>query len=129
MDETARLRMLTERLERLERRSAALAETGAAAEQWATREFTGKADRGGITATVDASGNLLALDISQLSKRRHDGVTLGDALVEAVHKAEQAASESRATLMGGLGVDLGVDLGDLFGDAKRFFEADGGPDR
>ncbi|GAA4226141.1 DNA-binding protein YbaB [Streptosporangium album] len=129
MDETDRLRMLTERLEQLERRSATLAEAGAAAEQWVTREFTGKVDKGGITATVDASGNLLALDISQLSKRRHDGVTLGDAVLEAIHKAEQAASEARATLMGDLGVDLGVDLGDLFGDAKRFFEADGGPHR
>ncbi|MER5422466.1 YbaB/EbfC family nucleoid-associated protein [Streptosporangium roseum] len=129
MDETDRLRMLTERLERLERRSAALAETEATAEQWATREFTGEVDRGGITATVDASGNLLALDISQLSKRRHDGVTLGDAVLEAIHKAEQAASEARATLMGDLGADLGVDMGDLLGDAKRFFEAGGGPHR
>lgn len=125
MDETDRLRMLAERLEQFERRSATMAEAGAAAEQLATQEFTGEVDRGGITATVDGSGNLLALDISQLSKRRHDGVTLGDAVLEAIHKAEQAAAEARAALLG----DLGGDLGDLLGDAKRFFEAGGGPHR
>ncbi|MER6950848.1 YbaB/EbfC family nucleoid-associated protein [Nonomuraea sp. NPDC000554] len=119
MDEMDRLRKYTEQLERLEQRSATLAEAGAAAEQLATREFTGEADKGGITATVDASGNLLALDISRLSKRRHDGVTLGDAVLEAIHAAEQAATEAKAALMGDLTAGLG--LGDLFGDAKRFF--------
>ncbi|MEV2267743.1 YbaB/EbfC family nucleoid-associated protein [Nonomuraea africana] len=118
MDED-RLRMVTEQLERLERLSATQVETAAAAEQLATREFTGKSDKGGIVATVDGAGNLLAIEISQLSKRRHDGVTLGDAVLEAIHAAEQAAAEARTALMGDLGAGLG--LGDLFGDAQQLF--------
>ncbi|WP_327092410.1 YbaB/EbfC family nucleoid-associated protein [Nonomuraea sp. NBC_01738] len=117
MDENGKRRMITERLERLERLTAAQSE--AVAEQFATRTFTGEADRGGIVATVDAMGTLLALDISRLSKRRLDGVTLGDALIEAVHAAEQAANEARTAMM--RTVSSGHGLGDLFGDALRIF--------
>ncbi|GAA2300548.1 hypothetical protein GCM10010149_57040 [Nonomuraea roseoviolacea subsp. roseoviolacea] len=120
MDETDRLRILTEQLERLEQRSATLAEVGAAVEQWARREFTGKVDQGGIVATVDASGNLLALDISGLSRRRHDGVTLGDAVLAAVHAAEQAAAEARTTMMRDLGA--GAHLSTLMNQARHDFE-------
>ncbi|MFE3448590.1 YbaB/EbfC family nucleoid-associated protein [Nonomuraea sp. NPDC059194] len=116
MDETDRLRMVTEQLERLERLSATQLDTDAAAQRLMAREFTGMADKGGIVATVDGAGNLLAIDISQLSKRRHDGVTLGDAVVEAIHAAEQTAAEARAALMG----DLGAGLGDLFGARQLF---------
>jgi DNA-binding protein YbaB len=121
MDEMDRLRMFTEQLERLERLTAAQAGTETAAEQLATQVFTGKADKGGIVATVDGAGNLLTIDISQLSKRRHDGVTLGDAALEAIHAAEQAAAEARTALKGDLGA--GLDLGDLFGDTQHFFDA------
>ncbi|MGW0803396.1 YbaB/EbfC family nucleoid-associated protein [Nonomuraea sp. NPDC002799] len=117
MDEMDRLHKITEELERLERLSAAAAGTETAAEQLAMREFTGKADKGGIVATVDGAGNLLALDISQLSKRRHDGVTLGDAVLEAIHAAERAATEAKSALMGDLGEDR--DLGDLGGLRKH----------
>lgn len=115
MDELNRLRTLTEQLEHLERLSAA--QTGAeAAIELTTRKFTGTADKGGIVATVDGSGNLLAIDISGLSKRRHDGVTLGDAAVKAVHAAEQAAAQEKAALMGRLGADL--DLIAILGDVR-----------
>ncbi|MEU8108963.1 YbaB/EbfC family nucleoid-associated protein [Nonomuraea muscovyensis] len=123
MDELDKLRRITEQLERLERLSATQAGTAAAAEHLVTREFTGKADKGGITATVDGAGNLLAIDISRLSKRRHDGVTLGDAVLEAIHAAEQAAAEAKTALMGDLGAGLG--LRDLFGDAWHHFRGVG----
>ncbi|GLW12861.1 hypothetical protein Misp01_79890 [Microtetraspora sp. NBRC 13810] len=123
MDDMDRPRLIMEQLERLERLSATQTGTEAAAEQLVTREFTGQADKGGIVATVDGAGNLLAVDISRLSKRRHDGVTLGDAVLEAIHAAEQAAAEARSALTGGLGAGLGLD--DLFGgvrtDPHRFF--------
>ncbi|MFG3437847.1 YbaB/EbfC family nucleoid-associated protein [Nonomuraea sp. NPDC047897] len=119
MDEPERLARITEQLERLERLSAKQAEAAAAAEQLMTREFVGRADKGGITATVDGAGNLLAVDIGRLSMRRHDGVTLGDAVLEAIHAAEHAAAEARTALTGDLGAGLG--LGDLCGDAQQLF--------
>ncbi|MFC4112061.1 YbaB/EbfC family nucleoid-associated protein [Nonomuraea zeae] len=124
MDETDRLRRLTEQLERLERLSATQADSQAAAEQLAAREFTGKADKGGITATVNGAGSLLTIDISRLSKRRHDGVTLGDAVLVAIRAAEQAAAEAKSALMADVSASLG--LGDLFGDVQRLFGPDDG---
>lgn len=47
------------------------------------RRFTGTADEEGVVATVDADGTLLDLRISALSKRRHDEVTLADAVIAA----------------------------------------------
>lgn len=120
MDEMNELRRLAEQM------SAASAEIEAAVAEWGARQFTGTADRGGVVATVDAVGNLLALDISVLSKRRHDGVTLGDAVVVAIHAAEQAAAEAKNAMTSGLNVGSGLDSGDLFGDAQRDFETRAG---
>ncbi|WP_326819969.1 YbaB/EbfC family nucleoid-associated protein [Streptosporangium sp. NBC_01756] len=117
MDEMDELRRLAEQL------SKASAEAEAAVAEWGARKFTGTADKGGVVATVDAVGNLLALDISVLSKRRHDGVTLGDAVVVAIHAAEQAAAEAKATMAPDLRMGSGPGPGDLLGDAQRAFEA------
>ncbi|MEU0566631.1 YbaB/EbfC family nucleoid-associated protein [Nonomuraea sp. NPDC005983] len=112
MDE---LRMLSEQLERMS------AEAEAVVAEWGAREFTGSADDGGVVATVDAAGTLLALDVSQLSKRRHDGVTLGDAVVAAVHAAEQAAAEAKTTMMRDLGA--GAHLSTLMDQAQHDFDS------
>lgn len=75
---------------------------------------------------MDAVGNLLALDISVLSKRRHDGVTLADAVVVAIHAAEQAAAEAKDAMTSNLNMGSGLGRGDLLGDAQRDFETRAG---
>ncbi|WP_431898411.1 YbaB/EbfC family nucleoid-associated protein [Nonomuraea sp. bgisy101] len=116
MDEYEELDRLAEQL------AGAAAAYEASVEEWSRRQFTGTADEEGIVATVDAMGNLVSLQISLRSKRRHDGVTLGDAVVTAVHAAEQAAAEAQETMMrsGPAGI------GGLLADAQRSFERRGG---
>ncbi|WP_336211115.1 YbaB/EbfC family nucleoid-associated protein [Nonomuraea sp. LPB2021202275-12-8] len=109
------LRKLSEQMEAMSAR----AET--VAEEWSEREFTGSADNGGVVATVDPVGTLKALDISPLSKRRNDGVTLGDAVVAAIHAAEQAAAEAKDAMMRELGAGAG--LTGLMDQAQRDFES------
>jgi DNA-binding protein YbaB len=116
MDEMRELRMLAEQL------AGASARIDPIVEDWSARTFTGAAAGGGVVATVDAAGTLLALDISALSKRRHDGVTLGDAVVAAVHAAERVAAQAKAVMMGELEAAAGPHLGNLLGDAQRSFE-------
>ncbi|MCC5575748.1 YbaB/EbfC family nucleoid-associated protein [Microtetraspora sp. AC03309] len=120
MDEMDELRRLSEQL------AGASAETDATMAEWGARRFTGTADKGGVVATVDAVGNLLALDVSVASKRRLDSVTLGDAVIAAIHAAEQAATEAKDAMMRELRVGWGPGLGDLFGDAQRSFETRSG---
>ncbi|GGP02531.1 YbaB/EbfC family nucleoid-associated protein [Nonomuraea glycinis] len=117
MDEMRELRMLAERL------AGASARIDPIVEEWSARTFTGSAAGGGVVATVDPAGTLLALDISELSKRRHDGVTLGDAVVQAVHAAERVAERAKAAMMRELEAAAGPHLGGLLGDAQRSFEA------
>ncbi|WP_219504339.1 YbaB/EbfC family nucleoid-associated protein [Nonomuraea ceibae] len=94
---------------------------------WSTRTFTGSADSGGVVATVDAAGGLLSVDISVVSKRRHDGVTLGDAIVAAVRAAENAAAESQDAMTRELNTATGERLGALLDDARRAFHDRAGP--
>jgi len=108
---------LREPAERLEAMSAR-AETVAG--EWSEREFTGSADNGGVVATVNPVGTLKALDISRLSKRGNDGVTLGDAVVEAVHAAEAAAEEAKDAMMREL--SAGAGLSGLMEQARRDLE-------
>ncbi|MFB4292807.1 YbaB/EbfC family nucleoid-associated protein [Nonomuraea sp. ATR24] len=94
---------------------------------WSTRTFTGSADSGGVVATVDAAGGLLSVDISVVSKRRHDGVTLSDAIVAAVRAAENAAAESQDAMTRELNTATGERLGALVDDARRAFHDRAGP--
>ncbi|WP_433251323.1 YbaB/EbfC family nucleoid-associated protein [Streptosporangium sp. CA-135522] len=119
MDERGELEDLRELGERLAETSARIGETMAA---WASLRFTGTAADGGVVATVDTTGNLLALDISVVSKRRLDGVTLGDAVVKAIRAAERAAAESEATMTRELEQITGPRVGKLLSDSQRSFE-------
>ncbi|SDI30275.1 Conserved DNA-binding protein YbaB [Sinosporangium album] len=94
--------------------------------QWSERRFTGTADKGGVVATVDAAGNLLSLEISPLSKRRLDGVTIGDAVVAAVHAGELAAAEAKEAMMRELQAGAGPHVGSLLSEAQRSFETRSG---
>lgn len=116
MDEIRELQMLAEQL------AGASARIDPIVEDWSARTFTGTAAQGGVVATVDAVGTLLALDISALSKRRHDGVTLGDEVVAAVHAAERMAAQAKAAMTRELEASAGPGLGSLLTDAQRSFE-------
>ncbi|MEV4892479.1 YbaB/EbfC family nucleoid-associated protein [Nonomuraea sp. NPDC055795] len=117
MDEMRRLRTLAEQL------AGASATIEPVVESWSSRTFTAASAEGGVVATVDAAGTLLALDISALSKRRYDGVSLADAVVVAVHAAEETAAEAKAAMLAELDAAAGHHLGSLLGDAQRDFEA------
>ena len=85
--------------------------------------FIGCADRGGVVATVDAAGTLVALEVSSLSKRRNDGSDARGRGGRAVHAAEQVAAEAKEAMMRELEAAAGPHLGGLLGDAQRSFEA------
>ncbi|RJL30033.1 YbaB/EbfC family nucleoid-associated protein [Bailinhaonella thermotolerans] len=85
--------------------------------EWGASEFTGTADEGRIVATVNAMGVLLRLDVHVLSKRRLDGVRLGDAVVEAVNAAEAAADEARRAMTHAFRPG-GTSLGELLGEPE-----------
>jgi DNA-binding protein YbaB len=53
--------------------------------------FSAAAADGSVTATVNGAGQLRELEIGVLAKRAGDNETMGDAVVEAVRKAEAAA--------------------------------------
>ncbi|MFD9941188.1 YbaB/EbfC family nucleoid-associated protein [Nonomuraea sp. NPDC059023] len=117
MDEMRQLRMYAERL------AGASAKIDPIVEKWSARTFTGAAAEGGVVATVDAAGTLVALDISALGKRRNDGIALADAVVAAVEAAEGMAAQAKAEMMDELVAATGHRLGSLLGDAQRDFEA------
>jgi DNA-binding protein YbaB len=100
----------------------ALAEMEAAVEEWSGRRFHGTADEGRVVATVDALGSLLDLEVHVLSKRRLDGVSLGEAVVTAVGAAEEAAARAKDEMMHGLRLGGLPSLGELLGGARRDFE-------
>ncbi len=81
----ARLRQLTDN-------HAAFQQQVAAAIQAARDEdFVGTALDGGVTVTVSGFGALRSIEIGTMTKRGHDNATLGDAVVDAVHRAEANA--------------------------------------
>ncbi|MFI6909413.1 YbaB/EbfC family nucleoid-associated protein [Nonomuraea sp. NPDC050394] len=106
-----------------EQLAAASAKIDPIVESWIARTFTATSADGGVVATVDAAGSLLSLDISALSKRRYDSVTLADAVVAAVHAAEAMAAQAKAVMEAELDAAAGHHLGSLRGDAQRDFEA------
>lgn len=53
--------------------------------------FQGTALDGGVTATVSGLGALRSIEISTMTKRSTDNLTLGDAITEAVRNAEKNA--------------------------------------
>jgi DNA-binding protein YbaB len=79
------------------------------------QRFTGTALDDGVTVTVNGLGALLDITIGILAKRGTDNVTLGEAVVTAVGRAEAAAKEAMATQLATLTFD-GRDLGDMSPD-------------
>ncbi|NJP24192.1 hypothetical protein FLW53_08270 [Microbispora sp. SCL1-1] len=113
---------------RIERLTAAAALMDELAAEWSTRKHIGRADEGRITATVDAVGTLLALDIYPLSMRRLDGRGLAEAVLKAVRRAEAAAEAAKEELMrGGLEAAGLPHVADLLGDARRAFDERASP--
>lgn len=86
----AELRMLAEDMRRLPD------EARRVMGDFARESFTGSALEGGVTATVSGLGALREIAIHPQTKRYTDNHTLGDAVVEAVRRAEAAAKEAMA---------------------------------
>ena len=63
-------------------------------EEIAREEFTGETLQGGVVARVSGRGHLIAVEIGTLAKRNTDNLTLGEAVVEAVRRAEAAAKSA-----------------------------------
>ncbi|MFF4123990.1 Conserved DNA-binding protein YbaB [Microbispora rosea] len=113
---------------RMERLTAAAALMDELATEWSTREHTGRADEGRITATVDAVGTLRALEIHPLSMRRLDGRALAEAVLTAVRRAEAAAEAAKEDLLrGGLEAAGVPHVAGLLGDARRAFDERASP--
>ncbi|MEU6407434.1 YbaB/EbfC family nucleoid-associated protein [Microbispora sp. NPDC046933] len=120
------MRELRARMERLEAAAALMDEL---ATEWITREYAGRADEGRVTATVDAVGTLLALDIHPLSMRRLDSRSLAEAVVTAVRRAEAAAEAAKEQMLrGGLEAAGVPHLTGLLGDARRAFDERASPE-
>jgi nucleoid-associated protein EbfC len=81
---------------------AALAAAEAYARDAPTREYTGTAADGLVTATVSGAQELRSIDIHLLARRRLDNVTLGEAVVEAVLDAERQAAQAQRELLAGI---------------------------
>ncbi|WP_244312288.1 YbaB/EbfC family nucleoid-associated protein [Microbispora hainanensis] len=119
------MRELRARMERLTAAAALMDERVA---EWSTREHTGRADEGRITATVDAVGTLRALDIHPLSMRRLDGRALAEAVLTAVRRAEASAEAAKEEMLrGGLEAAGLPHVADLLGDARRAFDERASP--
>ncbi|MGI5161063.1 YbaB/EbfC family nucleoid-associated protein [Microbispora sp. CA-102843] len=117
MDE---MRELRARMERLADAAALMDEL---ATEWSTREYTGRADEGRITAIVDAVGTLRTVDIHPLSMRRLDSRALAEAVLKAVRRAEAAAEASKEEMLrGGLEAAGVPHVAGLLGDARRAFD-------
>ena len=79
----------------------------AAQEELAAAEVTGTAGGGMVTATVNGSGELLALTIHPSAVDPEDVETLQDLVVAAVRDAGRAAQELAAEKMGPVAGGLG----------------------
>src|SRR5690606_12585351 len=101
MDEAPEIRELRTLMERL---SADAARNEAIVEEGRERRCTGSAERGGVTATVDAGGSLVELSVAPPCMRRLDRRTLAEAIVAAVHAAEAAAAAAKEEMMDSLRV-------------------------
>lgn len=79
---------------------------------WMRAEHRGTANDDQIVAVVSATGELISMSISPLSKRRLDNLTLGDAIAEAIRNAEQEAQRARGAMFGDLEV-AGMRVSDI----------------
>jgi DNA-binding protein YbaB len=95
----------------------------AAAEEYArtapTQEHTGTAADGYVTATVSGARELKSIDIHLLARRRLDNVALGEAVVAAVHAAEQQAVDRQRALLAGIEVG-GARVSEFVDDPSSF---------
>ena len=83
----------------------------AAQEELASREVTGTAGGGLVSATMTGDGELTALTISPAAVDPDDLETLQDLVVAAVRDASRAANELAASTMGPVTGGLGGGLG------------------
>ncbi|MCF6476526.1 YbaB/EbfC family nucleoid-associated protein [Nonomuraea sp. MG754425] len=95
------MREMQEAMARLEALAASARQAEERAAEWSVRRFTGRADEGRIVATVDALGVLAELEIHPLSRRRLDARRLGDEILNAIVRAEEAAAIAKDELTGG----------------------------
>lgn len=79
----------------------------AAQEELARTEVQGTAGGGLVTATVNGTGDLLALVIDKSAVDPDDTETLADLVVAAVHDASREAAELAQTTMGPLAGGMG----------------------
>ena len=85
----------------------------AAQEELATREVTGTAGGGLVSATMTGSGELTALTIAPSAVDPDDLETLQDLVVAAVRDAKRSVDELAAATMGPLAGGLGGPGGGL----------------
>lgn len=80
--------------------------------RWLESEHVGTANDGQIVAVVSATGKLVSVSISPLSKRRLDNLTLGDAITEAIVNAEQEARRAKSSMFGDMEI-AGMRVSDI----------------
>ena len=82
-------------------------------EELASREFTGTAGGGVVSASVTGDGRVTAVNIDPAVLDPDDAEMVGDLVVAAINAAMSQVTEAAAESMG---VDLGdIDLGGLLG--------------
>ena len=105
---------------RMEEMSQIFAETRATL---AEAEFTGTSDDERITATVDATGHLIDLEINPRALRRPDARGLANAVLLAAERARERAADASTDLLKnalGPGADArGLQRGDHLTDMIR----------
>lgn len=90
----------------------------AAVQEFAEQTFDGHSAVDGVGASVTASGQVTDVHIGVLAKRRTDNLTLGEAVVEAVHNAQRNAREAWAQRMASLTL-FGVPAASLLSPAPE----------
>ena len=76
-----------------------IAETSDAVRELTAREFTGEAADGRVKATITGGRELRDIWFAPRVTRELDNVTLGEAVVEAVNRAEDEAEELRRGIL------------------------------
>lgn len=69
------------------------------ATEFAGRSFAGQSADHSVSATVDGSGRLLAVDLSAALRQRVSNVTVGERIAEAVNRALDDADAAREALL------------------------------
>lgn len=82
---------------------------------WITKEYVGivgDVAAPSVTARVNGVGAIVSIDVSVLAKRSLDNISMGEAISQAVARAEESAAEGKAEFLAGLRVG-GVDVGGI----------------